>query len=242
MLRLYDARTGHVSDVRCARAGRLVIQVASPVDLRGLVLADTIRRLSERQRLRVFLFSGSTPDGPSHDSSASASDSASDSTRVALNIRAGLSGEVPGADLNVGGFPLASVRALELGPSAERLPSSADVAARGLDPLALRLAILRRHYRDAFDLSWADLEEATADLARWRGEVAEWARSPGRPMSAGYVAQTQAALCDDLDIAGALRTLRRLATDPDVPPGAKFESFVHLDLILALDLVAELGS
>src|SRR6202022_2258633 len=117
-------------------------------------------------------------------------------------------------------------------------PSSAAVVARGLDPLALRLAILRRHYRDALDVSWTDLEEAAADLARWRGQVAEWARAPGRPMSEGYAAEMQAALCDDLDIARALLALRRLAAAPDVPPGAKFESFVHLDLIFALDLVA----
>ena len=57
----------------------------------------------------------------------------------------------------------------------------------------------------------------------------------------GYVAEADSALCDDLNVPRALRVLRQLAADPTVPPGAKFESFLHLDLTLALDLVRDIG-
>jgi hypothetical protein len=219
MLRLYDPRTGKVSDVRPARPGRLVIQVAPTTDLRGQVIADTLRRTAERRRLRVFLFSDLAP--------------------ADLNIRPGLPGETAAADLGVG--DVSSRWPLALGSCGSRVPAPAELAAKGLDPLALRLTILRHSYREPLEPSWDDFERAHADLVHRRDQVAEWARSPGRPMAGGYVTAAEARLCEDLDVAGALRVLADLADDPAVPPGAKFESFVHLDLILALDLVAAVG-
>lgn len=220
MLRLYDARTGAVADVLPARPGRLVIQVTGTADLRGQVIADTLARTAERQRLRVFLFSEAT-------------------SAAALNVRPGLSGTTDAADLNVG--DLSFGRALALGPCGSPPPPASELIAKGLDPLALRLAILRHHYREAFEADWTELGAAHAELEDLRGRVAEWARSPGRPMAAGYVAAAEERLYDDLDAAGALRVLGELAEDRSVPPGAKFESVVHLDLILALDLVAAVG-
>jgi hypothetical protein len=228
MLRLYDARAGHVSDVHPARPGRLVIHVDPDCDLRGLVLADLIRRFSERDRLRVFWFSDQAP--------------------AELNVRPGVGGDPPYADLCVGEISIpepqrtGSVRQLELGPPLGPLPAPAEVAERGLDPLALRLAMLRSHYREGLELSWDDLADADAEIARWRTAVARWARSPGRPMSSAYIAETDAAFCDDLNVPAALKIMRQLAADDSISPGARFESFVHLDLVLALDLVALVGT
>jgi hypothetical protein len=222
MLRLYDERTGRISDITCARPGRLVLRVNSGGDLRGQVLGDLIRRFCERQRLRVFVFgNGST---------------------AALNIRAGLDGDPPGADLGVGEIssPPPAQRHIAIGGTGP-LPAPEEVTARGLDPLALRLVILRRHYRETLDPSWTELEEADADLREWRAEMARWAKAPGRPMSSGYVAEADSALSDDLNVPRALSVLRQLADDPAVPAGAKFESFLHLDLTLALDLVRDIG-
>src|SRR6266487_4526706 len=114
MLRLYDARSGHVSDVLPARPGRLVLQITPGADLRGLVVADLIRRLSERDRLRVFCFS--------------------DRALAELNVRPGLSGEPATADLCVGdGSRQDAPRQLELAPTITH-PTPAEVGARGLDP------------------------------------------------------------------------------------------------------------
>src|ERR1700730_11318234 len=121
MLRLYDERTGHISDITCARPGRLVLRVESGDDLRGQVLADLIRRFCERLRLRVFAFmNGST---------------------AALNIRPGLDGDPPGADLGVGDVSSVSgQRLIEIGGTSP-LPTPEEMVVRGLDPLALRLVI-----------------------------------------------------------------------------------------------------
>ena len=117
----------------------------------------------------------------------------------------------------------------------------ADLTARGLDPLALRLAFLEHRYRQQLNLTWAVLEAADRTLRRWRERVAEWARSPSKPMCAQYVSDFAAAFDDDLDTPAALRVLRNLEKDGEIPPGAKFETFAHADHLLGLDLARDIG-
>ncbi|WP_460354031.1 hypothetical protein [Actinoallomurus acanthiterrae] len=111
----------------------------------------------------------------------------------------------------------------------------------GLDPLAVRLALLETHYRVDVAHTRADLARADASLTAWRRGVAGWAESPGRPLDRSYVAEAVAHLDDDLDTPAALSALSRLATDESVPPGAKFETAIALDMILGLDLVRLVG-
>jgi cysteinyl-tRNA synthetase len=117
----------------------------------------------------------------------------------------------------------------------------ADLTARGLDPLALRFAFLDHRYRQQLNLTWAVLETADRTLRRWRERVAEWARSPSKPMCAEYVSDFAAAFDDDLDTPAALRVLRNLEKDTEIPPGAKFETFAHADHLLGLDLARDIG-
>lgn len=119
--------------------------------------------------------------------------------------------------------------------------SAEQVTEAGLDPLAVRLAYLEHHYREPVHLTWDLLRDADREVRRWRARVAGWAESPSAPLSSGYVERVEAALDDDLDTPAALRTLRDLDGDDSVAAGAKFESFLHLDQVLALDLSAEIG-
>ena len=117
----------------------------------------------------------------------------------------------------------------------------ADLTARGLDPLALRFAFLDHRYRQQLNLTWAVLEAADRTVRRWRERVAEWARSPSKPMCAEYVSNFNEAFDDDLDTPAALRVLRNLEKDSEIPPGAKFETFAHADHLLGLDLARDIG-
>lgn len=117
----------------------------------------------------------------------------------------------------------------------------ADLADRGLDPLALRLAFLEHRYRQQMNLTWDTLNGADRTLRRWRELVAEWASSPSKPVHAPVAAQIAGAFDDDLDTPAALRSLRLLEKDRDVPPGSKFESFAHADQLLGLDLARDVG-
>jgi hypothetical protein len=126
-------------------------------------------------------------------------------------------------------------------PHEEPVVSLSDLADRGLDPLAVRLALMSRHHGEQADLTWDVLADADQTLHRWRALVAEWAESPSRPMCAEVTAQVAAAFDGDLDTPAALRALRGLEQDPQIPPGSKFESFLHADQLLALDLPGEIG-
>jgi cysteinyl-tRNA synthetase len=116
-----------------------------------------------------------------------------------------------------------------------------ELTERGLDPLALRLAFTEHRYRQQINLTWSTLEAAGTTLRRWRQRVAEWANSPSRPMCAQYVTDFLGAFDDDLDTPAALRVLRALEKDSEIPPGAKFETFAYADQLLGLDLARDIG-
>lgn len=116
-----------------------------------------------------------------------------------------------------------------------------DLTARGLDPLALRLALMDHRYRQQMNLTWNDLHAADKAVRRWRSRVAEWAESPSRPRSEEYARRIQESLDEDLDTQNALHALRALEKDDAVPPGSKFETFAYVDRVLGLDLAREVG-
>lgn len=152
----------------------------------------------------------------------------------------GVWADVPGAaDLNVRPAELTEGEAdLHVGETVGRCTLA---SVNGLDPLAVRLALLTRHYREDLALDEKDLAEADASLTSWRRQVAGWAESPGRPPNGEYVADAVAALDDDLDTPKAFDVLSRLAEDASLQPGTKFETVIKLDMIFGLDLVGLVG-
>ena len=60
-------------------------------------------------------------------------------------------------------------------------------------------------------------------------------------MHRATVESARAALDDNLDVRSVLGLLHQLIENPAVPPGAKFETFVFLDQVLALDLARNVG-
>jgi hypothetical protein len=146
-----------------------------------------------------------------------------------------------GADLNVRPPELTESGAAADVHVGETVGRCSLAPADGLDPLAVRLALLSHHYRSDVDLGTGELEEANASLISWRRRVAGWAESPGRPLNGEYVAEAVAALDDDLGSPAVFDVLSRLAEDDAVPPGARFETVIKLDMILGLDLVGLVG-
>lgn len=64
-----------------------------------------------------------------------------------------------------------------------------------IDPMAIRLALLRHHYRSDWEWQDADVFAAVDDLAEWRRALALGAGAPAGPV----VTEMLAALADDLD-------------------------------------------
>ncbi|HEV7934239.1 MAG TPA: hypothetical protein VGP70_18270 [Actinomadura sp.] len=217
MLRLYDPRTGKVEELPPTRLLRL--HVSGP-DLRAYIVTDVVRRLAEHHRRQVMVSAPAPRD------------------LTTLNIPPMNQDTSPEADLHVGGAT-GSGRAVPVGPSGAE-PDLASITGQGLDPLSVRLVTLRRPYREPLELDRSSLEEADDHLRRLRAQVAGWAQAPSKAISAVHRAEAVRALDADLDTPGALEVLRRLA-DSDVPPGSKFETVSALDMLLALDLVRDVG-
>jgi hypothetical protein len=265
---IYDTRTGQVEDVGSGPGSVLRLYVRGPArsrpshvgELRSLLVADLIRRNAEhRHGLTVVVClvmpGAGNDEAPPGDATAlnikpadaaiSAPEPADAVSPVEIIIEAQLRSASDQVTMRrtVGvGLVTFGGRDVGGGPphEAPTVPLSA-LADRGLDPLAVRLALMSRQHGEQADLTWDVLRDADQALRRWRELVAEWAESPSKPMCAEVTAQVAAAFDGDLDTPAALRALRGLEQDPQIPPGSKFESFLHADQLLALDLPREIG-
>ncbi|MGW2648496.1 hypothetical protein ACWC2T_27075 [Streptomyces sp. NPDC001393] len=110
------------------------------------------------------------------------------------------------------------------------------------DPAALRLALLCVPRGEPVRLDPGVLGEAAGRLVRWRRAVAGWARQPSRPVPDDVRAGLRSAWEDDLDLPGVLEVLRAVESAPELPDGARFETYVYSDRLLALDLARDVGS
>ncbi|MFF3323439.1 hypothetical protein [Streptomyces sp. NPDC002889] len=111
----------------------------------------------------------------------------------------------------------------------------------GADPLAVRMLLLGHDHRTPVEATRAALAEAWQELRQWRRLVSSWAQEPSRPIPADLLKQAHAALADNLGVPAVLDMLRSVVGRADMPAGAKFETFAHLDRVLGLDLAREVG-
>jgi L-cysteine:1D-myo-inositol 2-amino-2-deoxy-alpha-D-glucopyranoside ligase len=183
-------------------------------------------RAGKRDPLDSLLWRGSRPGEPSWDSPLGAGRPGwhIECSVIALN-RLGPGFDVQGggsdlvfphhehsaahAEALTGGAPFARayVHAGMIGLDGEKMSKSrgnlvlvSKLRAAGVDPMAVRLALLDGHYRADREWTGGRLPAAEARLARWRAAVA----LPAAPRADGLLAAVRAALGNDLDTVGAL--------------------------------------
>ncbi|MFC9682550.1 hypothetical protein [Streptomyces sp. NPDC056948] len=247
VLRIIDARSGEPVDAAPARRGLTRVEVHAPgfdtTSLRVLLVADLLVRALELGGTPVWaLLTGGRRQAELRASAA------------ALGIRpfedspdvsAGL-GEAQVIHVAVeGGTATDGVR-IDVAPAHPENPGTPDDTGTGTDtgtdPGVLRLALLARHHSAPARLEAAAFDEARDTLARWRGAVANWARLPSRPVPDEVRGRLRDAWEDDLDVPRVLDVLHQVETEPDVPDGARFETYAYADRLLGLDLTRDLGS
>jgi cysteinyl-tRNA synthetase len=107
-----------------------------------------------------------------------------------------------------------------------------DLVERGLDPLALRLALLENRYRSQMDLTWAGLEAANLTLRRWRTNMANWGANDNQIADP----EIASAIAKDIDTPRVLLRMRAIEKNASVPSELKRSIFLQADLLLGLDL------
>ncbi len=120
----------------------------------------------------------------------------------------------------------------KMSKSAGNVVLVADLISQGLDPLALRLALMENRYRSQMDLTWDALRSADKTLERWRERMAIWSQAPTAVADLTEIAQH---LAQDLDLPKVLIALRALEKSV-VSEGVKYATFMEIDRVLALDL------
>jgi L-cysteine:1D-myo-inositol 2-amino-2-deoxy-alpha-D-glucopyranoside ligase len=105
-----------------------------------------------------------------------------------------------------------------------------------VDPAAIRLALLRHHYRSDWEWTGQELTTAECLLGGWRRALASEAGAPADDV----VTQVLAALADDLDApraVGAVQEWARLTLDGDTSSATAGEQVrAVLDAALGLTL------
>jgi L-cysteine:1D-myo-inositol 2-amino-2-deoxy-alpha-D-glucopyranoside ligase len=98
---------------------------------------------------------------------------------------------------------LVAFRGEKMSKSLGNLVFVSELTAAGVDPRALRLAILSQHYRDNWEWTDAVLADAQVRLASW----SSWATRPIDRPSGQLAVTLRAILSDDLNTAGALAAI-----------------------------------
>ncbi|MBL3664596.1 hypothetical protein JL475_00860 [Streptomyces sp. M2CJ-2] len=239
VLRITDARTGEPVDATPARRGLTRVEAHTrgfdPTNLRVLLVADLLVRALELGGTPVWALLVGERDLPELRAAG-----------AALGVR-------PFEDSRDAGTGLGEAQVLHVVSEGGETPDGVRVAVApvrpeapgvsdGTDPTVLRLALLAPPRSSPLRLDPAALDDATGTLARWRGAVAAWAHRPSRPIPDAVRADLRTAWEDDLDAGGVLRVLREVESAPDLPDGARFETYVYADRLLGLDLARDLGS
>jgi len=106
-----------------------------------------------------------------------------------------------------------------------------------VDPMAIRLTLMRHHYRSDWEWTDAELFDSVDTLERWRRALALGAGAPAAPV----VEEVLAALADDLDSPGALARVDRWVAETLGTDGLADTSDAEAALTMHVLLDAALG-
>ena len=107
-----------------------------------------------------------------------------------------------------------------------------DIASKGFDPLALRLALMENRYRSQIDMTWQAISAADSRVERWRRALTQW----GESNEMKFDEEIHSHIMNDLDTSKALLRLRAIEKDPAIGAQDKRAIFLYADQVLGLDL------
>ncbi len=109
-----------------------------------------------------------------------------------------------------------------------------ELVAKGIDPAAIRLELIKTHYRANADFSMQGLADSTKQIARWRRFKESALTGELGQDNTQVQDQVTHALSDDLNIAGALGAINTWIKNTPTPTQADAKVFDTFDHILGI--------
>jgi len=110
-----------------------------------------------------------------------------------------------------------------------------DLLGRGYGPAAIRLELIKTHYRSNANFTFQGLKDAERMTSRWRGFVERGeASASDRPADEGIIAEFVEAMDNDLNIAGAMGVVNKWIGQTAEPSRADAALMRRLDAVLGV--------
>ena len=109
-----------------------------------------------------------------------------------------------------------------------------DLTEKGIDPAAIRLELIKTHYRANADFSMQGLKDSARTIERWRKFVLLGSKADNGTLNIVVQTAVVDAMSDDLNIAGALGVINKWVKDTPNPTKADADLFSVFDGFLGV--------
>lgn len=109
-----------------------------------------------------------------------------------------------------------------------------DLTTKGIDPAAIRLELIKTHYRANADFSMQGLKDSARTVERWRKFVESGSQGDAGATNQSVRDAVANAMNDDLNIAGALGVINKWIKDTPSPTKADADLFKVFDGFLSV--------
>lgn len=109
-----------------------------------------------------------------------------------------------------------------------------DLFAQGHEPAAVRLELIKTHYRSNANFTMQGLKDSARQIERWRALVTEGDKAPGPPTSDDVLHVFARAMNDDLNISGAIAAVNAWRNETERPTAGDAEIMRTIDATLGL--------
>lgn len=109
-----------------------------------------------------------------------------------------------------------------------------DLTAKGFNPAAVRLELIKTHYRANADFSVQGLKDSTRTAQRWKRFIDAGRRGQAGEANTRVRDAVVSAMSDDLNIAGAIGAINKWIKDTPEPTQGDAELMVQFDAFLSV--------
>lgn len=109
-----------------------------------------------------------------------------------------------------------------------------DLFAQGHEPAAVRLELIKTHYRSNANFTMQGLKDSARIIDRWRAVVTEGEKHPGPASDQGVLGEFAEAMHEDLNVSAAVGAVNAWRSRIERPTSGDAETMRRIDSVLGL--------